>query len=141
MQFTLGDFTMFTSLLFPVNRLVLKVFAIGLGFSLLAGCATQQPPRDVTEVSSADTVLLFGPSTSDETEAGIKITYAQASMGFDSGCDPNQTFSDELNECAKLPAEVKTLAIDHCASFGLKAMFSGNSTNWLQQTVSNFTCE
>ena len=132
---------MFTSLLFPANRLVLKVFAIGLGFSLLAGCATQQPPRDATEVSSADTVLLFGPSTSDETEAGIKITYAQASMGFDSGCDPNQTFSDELNECAKLPAEVKTLAIDHCASFGLKAMFSGNSTNWLQQTVSNFTCE
>ena len=132
---------MFTSLLFPANRLVLKVFAIGLGFSLLAGCATQQPPRDATEVSSADTVLLFGPSTSDETEAGIKITYAQASMGFDSGCDPNQTFSDELNECAKLPAEVKTLAIDHCASFGLKAMFTGNSTNWLQQTVSNFTCE
>ena len=132
---------MFNSLLFSANRLVLKVFAIGLGFSLLAGCATQQPPRDVTEVSSADTVLLFGPSISDETEAGIKITYAQASMGFDSGCDPNQTFSDELNECAKLPAEVKTLAIDHCASFGLKAMFSGNSTNWLQQTVSNFTCE
>ena len=141
MQFTLGDFTMFTSLLSPVNRLVLKVFAIGLGLSSLAGCATQQPPRDATEVSSADTVLLFGPSTSDETEAGIKITYAQASMGFDSGCDPNQTFSDELNECAKLPAEVKTLAIDHCASFGLKAMFTGNSTNWLQQTVSNFTCE
>jgi hypothetical protein len=141
MQFILGDFTMFTSLLFPVNRLVLKVFAIGLGFSLLAGCATQQPPRDVTEVSSADTVLLFGLSISDETEAGIKITYAQASMGFDSGCDPNQIFSDELNECAKLPAEVKTLAIDHCASFGLKAMFSGNGTNWLQQTVSNFTCE
>lgn len=132
---------MFNPLLFSANRLVLKVFAIGLGFSLLAGCATQQPPRDVTEVSSADTVLLFGPSISDETEAGIKITYAQASMGFDSGCDPNQTFSDELNECAKLPAEVKTLAIDHCASFGLKAMFSGNSTNWLQQTVSNFTCE
>ena len=132
---------MCTSLLFPVNRLVLKVFAIGLGFSLLAGCATQQPPRDVTEVSSADTMLLFGPSTSDETEAGIKITYAQASMGFDSGCNPNQTFSDELNECAKLPAEVKTLAIDHCASFGLKAMFTGNGSNWLQQTVSNFTCE
>ena len=141
MQFTLGDFTMFTSLLFPANRLVLKVFAIGLGFSLLDVCATQKPPRDVTEVSSADTVLMFGPSISGETEAGIKITYAQASMGFDSGCDPNQTFTDELNECAKLPAEVKTLAIDHCASFGLKAMFSGNSTNWLQQTVSNFTCE
>ena len=132
---------MFTPLPFPVNRLVLKVCAIGLGLSLLAGCVTQQPPRDVGEVSSADTVLLFGPSTSDETEAGIKITYAQASMGFDSGCDPNQTFSDELNECAKLPAEVKTLAIDHCASFGLKALFVGNSTNWLQQTVSNFTCK
>jgi len=127
--------------LFPVNSLALKVFAIAVGLSLLAGCATQQPPRDVAEVSSADTVLLFGPSPSDETEAGIKITYAQASMGFDSGCDPNQTFSDELNECAKLPAEVKTLAIDHCASFGLKALFVGNSTNWLQQTVSNFTCK
>jgi hypothetical protein len=36
---------------------------------------------------------------------------------------------------------VKTLALDHCASFGLKAMFVGNTTNWLQQTVSNFTCE
>ena len=120
---------MFTSLLFPANRLVLKVFAIGLGFSLLAGCATQQPPRDVTEVSSADTVLLFGPSTSDETEAGIKITYAQASMGFDSGCDPNQTFSDELNECAKLPAEKKPLAITHCANYGMKAQVTGASTN------------
>ena len=132
---------MFTSLTFTLNRSLVTVFATALGFSLLTGCATPQPPRDVSEVSSADTVLLFGPSTSDETEAGIKITYAQASMGFDSGCNPNQTFSDELNECAKLPAEVKTLAIDHCASFGLKAMFTGNSTNWLQQTVSNFTCE
>jgi len=33
------------------------------------------------------------------------------------------------------------LALDHCASFGLNAMFVVNTTNWLQQTVSNFTCE
>jgi hypothetical protein len=128
--------------LFSLNRFALKGLTLTCGFTFLVGCATQQqPPRDASEVSSADTVLIFGPSTSDATEEGIKITYAQASMGFDSGCDPNQTFSDELNDCAKLPAEVKTLAIDHCASFGLKAMFVGNSSNWLQQTVSNFKCE
>ena len=122
--------------------LAFKIVAIAAGLVFLIGCAAQQqPPRDVSEVSSADTVLIFGPSTSDASEEGIKITYAQASMGFDSGCNPNQTFSDELNDCAKLPEEVKTLALDHCAGFGLKALFMGNSTNWLQQTVSNFTCD
>ena len=133
---------MFTSRLITQPRSVSKLFILVLGYILLAACASQQqPPRDVSEVSSADTVLIFGPSTSDASEEGIKITYAQASMGFDSGCNPNQTFSDELNDCAKLPEEVKTLAIDHCASFGLKALFVSNSTNWLQQTVSNFTCK
>ncbi len=125
-----------------VRTLSFKVAVTAVVLSFVIGCAAQQqPPRDVSEISSADTVLVFGPSTSDASEEGIKITYAQASMGFDSGCNPNQTFSDELNDCAKLPEEVKTLALDHCASFGLKALLMGNSTNWLQQTVSNFTCE
>ena len=133
---------MFTSRLITQPRSVSKLFILVLGYILLAACASQQqPPRDVSEVSSADTVLIFGPSTSDASEEGIKITYAQASMGFDSGCNPNQTFSDELNDCAKLPEEVKTLALDHCTSFGLKALFMGNNTNWLQQTVSTFTCD
>ena len=127
---------------FPVRTLGLKIVATAVVFAFFIGCAAQQqPPRDVSEVSSADAVLVFGPSTSDASAEGIKITYAQASMGFDSGCNPNQTFSDELNDCAKLPEEVKTLALDHCTSFGLKALFVGNSTNWLQQTVSNFTCD
>ena len=109
---------------------------------LLVACAGQQEtPRDVSEVASDNTVLIFGPSVSDATEEGIKITYAQASMGFDSGCDPNRTFSDDLNECAKLPAEVKEAAVSHCASYDKKAVFLGNGTNWLAQTVSRFACE
>lgn len=138
----LGKIGMSISRLSSLQYVTPKPLITALGFIVLTGCAAQQqPPRDVSEVSSADTVLLFGPSTSDASEEGVKITYAQASMGFDSGCNPNQTFSDDLNDCAKLPSEVKTLALDHCASFGLKAMFVGNTTNWLQQTVSNFTCE
>jgi hypothetical protein len=109
---------------------------------LLVSCAGQQEtPRDVSEIASDNTVLIFGPSVSDATEQGIKITYAQASMGFDSGCDPNRTFSEDLNECAKLPAEVKEKAISHCATYDKKAVFLGNGTNWLAQTVSRFVCE
>lgn len=108
----------------------------------LCGCAGQQEtPRDVSEIGTDNTVLIFGPSVSDATEEGIKITYAQASMGFDTGCDPNRTFSDELNECAKLPAEVKEQALNHCDSYGKKAVFLGNKSNWLAQTVSQFVCE
>ena len=105
---------MSTSRLSSLQCKIPKSLMVALGLIVLTGCAAQQqPPRDVSEVSSADTVLLFGPSTSDASEEGVKITYAQASMGFDSGCNPNQTFSDDLNDCAKLPSEVKTLALDH----------------------------
>ena len=118
-------------------------FAVMVALALaLCGCAGQQEtPRDVSEIGTDNTVLIFGPSVSDATEEGIKITYAQASMGFDSGCDPNRTFSEDLNECAKLPAEVKEKAISHCATYDKKAVFLGNGTNWLAQTVSRFVCE
>ena len=85
------------------------MFALTIG---LCGCAGQQEtPRDFSEIGTDNTVLIFGPSVSNATEEGIKITYAQASMGFDTGCDPNRTFSDELNECTKLPVEVKEEAM------------------------------
>ena len=115
------------------------MFALTIG---LCGCAGQQEtPRDVSEIGTDNTVLIFGPSVSNATEEGIKITYAQASMGFDTGCDPNRTFSDELNECTKLPVEVKEEAMSHCDSYGKKAVFLGNKSNWLAQTVSQFICE
>ena len=64
--------------LFSFNRFALKGLTLTSGFTFLVGCATQQQPlRDASEVSSADTVLIFGPSTSDATEEGIKITYAR----------------------------------------------------------------
>lgn len=108
---------------------------------MIAACSRDQPPRDVIDVSSSDTTALFKPFTSSASSEGIKITYAQASIGSDLGCDLFKTFSDQLNQCAKLPESVKSLATSHCESFGKKAVFLGNKTNLLQMTVSKFECE
>ena len=117
-----------------------KKWVLGLSAIVFVGCAAQ-PPREVSTISTSNTSLLTTPTASKESEDGINITYAQASVGFDTGCDFNQTFSDDLNDCAKLPVEVKEMAIAHCDGYGRKAMFLGNGTSWLQQTVSKFRCD
>ena len=77
----LGKMAMSTSRLSSLKCKISKSLMVALGLIVLTGCAAQQqPPRDVSEVSSVDTVLLFGPSTSDASEEGVKITYAQASI-------------------------------------------------------------
>lgn len=117
-----------------------KKWVLGLSTILFVGCAAQ-PPREVSTIETSNTSLLTAPTTSKESKDGINITYAQASVGFDTGCDINQTFSDDLNDCAKLPTAVKEMAIAHCDGHGRKAMFLGNGTSWLQQTVSKFRCD
>jgi hypothetical protein len=49
--------------------------------------------------------------------------------------------STKLNQCAKLPENVKQLAVDHCSRFEKTAMFLGNKTNLIQMTVSHFDCK
>lgn len=71
---------------------------------------------------------------------GIKITYPQVSIGFDPNCDAFRVMSDQLNQCEKLPANVRDMAIEHCGLFDKEAIFLGNKTNLLQMTVSDFEC-
>jgi hypothetical protein len=115
------------------------VLLLALGFT--AACARDEPPRDVSNVSSSNTSTLFKPTTSSASSEGIQITYAQVSLGFDAGCNPFKSFSSDLNQCAKLPETVKGLATAHCDTFNKKAIFVGNKTNLLQMTVSKFKCE
>jgi len=37
--------------------------------------------------------------------------------------------------------EFKVMAIDNCKNQGQKAVFLGNTTNFLKMTVSKFSCE
>jgi hypothetical protein len=101
----------------------------------------QETPRDADTISSSNTKTLTKPKITNADEKGISIRYAQISMGFDPNCNPNRIMSNELNECAKLPENVKSLAIQHCESIGKKALFLGNRTNLIQMTVSKFKCE
>ena len=105
------------------------------------GCTGAQSPNDVSDVSSKNIATIFPPKVTKSSPEKLEITYAQISMGFDSGCNPYQSFSSELNECAQLPSNVKVLAIDHCAKYSKKAVFLGNKTNLLKMTVSKFECE
>ena len=54
---------------------------------------------------------------------------------------PLEVFLTKKNECAELPENVKTIAMDHCESYDKKAVFLGNKKNLLQMTVSVFRCE
>ena len=64
-------------------------------------------------------------------------------MGFDTlGCNAYRNIStSELNQCAKLPEDVKAMAISYCENKGKKAVFWGNEDNWIKMTVSKFSCE
>ena len=98
-------------------------------------------PRDVETISSENAKTITKPKLKT-TRKGFKVTYAQMSIGFDKGCNPNKIMSDELNECATLPENVKQLAIDYCLKDDKKkAVFYGNTTNFLQMTVSRFRCK
>jgi len=118
-----------------------KFIVVSFCCTLLVGCADPETPRDVTDVSSKEIATIVAPKVTQSSPEKLEIRYAQISMGFDSGCNPFKSFSDKLNECAKLPKSVKVLAVDHCAKYSKKAVFLGNKTNILQMTVSKFKCE
>ncbi|GAB55982.1 short chain dehydrogenase [Glaciecola punicea ACAM 611] len=119
------------------STLVIAVlFAVGL-----AGCASTQPPRDVDTIQSSKSKTLTDPKITESDGNSLEITYAEISMGFDSSCNPYQSFSDELNDCSQLPENVKVMAIAHCEVKDKKAVFHGSGKNLLQMTVSKFTCE
>jgi hypothetical protein len=113
----------------------------GLMLVALAGCASQETPRDVSDVSSDKIKTLTKPKVTKSDEKGLSIRYAQLSMGFDKACNPFRSFSDKLNDCSELPESVKTLAVDHCEKHDKKAVFMGNRTTMLQMTLSKFTCQ
>ena len=117
------------------------IMTSALIFMALAGCASQETPRDVSEVSSDNIKTLTPPKVIKADEKGLSIRYAQLSMGFDKTCNPFRSFSEERNDCNELPENVKTLALDHCEQYGKKAVFMGNKTNFIQMTVSKFTCQ
>lgn len=71
---------------------------------------------------------------------GIQITYPQISIGFYENCGAFRPMSSQLNQCAKLPENVKQLAVDHCNRFEKTAAFTGNKTNLFHMTVSHFEC-
>ena len=106
----------------------------------LLGCSQAEPPRAVEAVSSENAATLLPPKVRSRTENGIEIVYPQVSIGFDANCSTFRVMSDKLNQCAKLPANVKNMAIEHCALFGKQAIFTGNKTNFLHMTVSRFEC-
>ena len=115
-----------------------------MGSIMVSGCLSggaPERPRDVADVSSSDTSTIIDPKIVKSSEEGIEIKYAQLSFGFDAGCNPYKTYSSDLNECAKLPENVKDIAIEHCAESGKKAVFLGNKTSLLKMTISEFSCE
>ena len=118
-----------------------KLFVSSLIISCLASCASQETPRDVDTVSSDKIKTLTPPKIIKSDVNGLSIRYAQMSMGYDATCNPNRSFSSELNDCNELPESVKTLATNHCEQSGQKAVFMGNKTNFIQMTVSKFTCQ
>lgn len=118
-----------------------KLFVSGLIITCLAGCASQETPRDVDTISSDKIKTLTPPKIIKSDVNGLSIRYAQMSMGYDAACNPNRSFSSELNDCNELPESVKNLAINHCEKYSKKAVFMGNKTNFIQMTVSKFTCQ
>lgn len=122
-------------------RLSKQIFLFFFTVAFLSSCAMQETPRDASSVSSSNTRTLTAPAIIDSDENFIDIRYAQMSMGFDPNCNPNRLMRDELNECAKLPENVKEIAMKHCEANGKKAVFLGNRTTLLQMTLSKFKCE
>lgn len=114
---------------------------IFIGCVALLGCSQAEPPRAVEAVSSANTATLLPPKVRSRTENGIEIVYPQVSIGFDASCSAFRVMSDKLNQCEKLPENVKNMAIEHCALFDRQAIFTGNKTNLLHMTVSRFECQ
>lgn len=112
-----------------------------LGLLAVSACGPNEPPRAVSAVSSSNTQTLLPPRVKDRSEDGIQIVYPQVSIGFDENCDSFRVMSDQLNQCAKLPENVKSVAVEHCALFDKQALFTGNKTNFLHMTVSHFECE
>jgi hypothetical protein len=113
---------------------------IGL-FFLVTGCSNNEPPRDVKDVSSKNIKTIVEPKITKSSSKMLEIRYAQISMGFAAGCNPYKSFSSKLNQCAELPENVKSMAVDHCEKYDKKAVFLGNKTNLLKMTVSKFGCE
>ena len=107
----------------------------------LAACAPSEPPREAATVSSANTATLLPPKIKKMSADGIQITYPQISMGFDANCGAFRVMSSKLNQCAKLPENVKQLAVEHCSRVDKTAIFTGNKTNMIHMTVSHFDCE
>ena len=118
-----------------------KLFISSLIIGCLASCASQETPRDVDTVTSDKIKTLTPPKIIKSGVNGLSIRYAQISMGFDATCNPNRSFNSELNHCNELPENVKSLANNHCQQYGKKAVFMGNKTNFIQMTVSKFTCQ
>ena len=112
-----------------------------MSFMALLGCSQAEPPRAVEAVSSENTATLLPPKVRGRSGTGIEIVYPQVSIGFDASCDSFRVMSDKLNQCAKLPSNVKQMAIEHCGLFDQQAIFLGNKTNFLHMTVSRFECE
>ena len=127
-----------------LNLRMIKYYRLFIGsliIGCLASCASQETPRDVDTVSSDKIKTLTPPKIIKSDVNGVSIRYAQISMGFDATCNPNRSFSSELNDCNQLPENVKSLATNHCQQYGKKAVFMGNKTNFIQMTVSKFTCQ
>lgn len=120
-------------------NMILKMISAAAVLAV-AACASE-PPRAVETVSSAQTMTLLPPKISKMTDSEIQITYPQASIGFDPSCNAYSPMQTRLNQCAKLPENVKTMATEHCERFDKAAIFLGNKTNFLHMTVSQFSCE
>ena len=117
---------------------VLLIFGL---LALISGCSNHEPPRDVKDISSKNIKTIVAPKITKSSSEVLEIRYAQMSMGFAAGCNPNKLFSSKLNQCAELPENVKSMAIGHCENYDKKAVFLGNKTNLLKMTVSKFRCE
>ena len=111
-----------------------------IGVTALLGCSQAEPPRAVEAVSSENTATLLPPKVRSRTENSIEIVYPQVSIGFDANCSTFRVMSDKLNQCAKLPENVKSMAVEHCAHFDKQALFTGNKANLIHMTVSYFEC-
>jgi hypothetical protein len=126
---------------FTLKKLFVKSLTIYAFGAILLGCASTEPPRLVSSISSSNSKTLTEPALEILENNYFEITYAEASIGFDSGCNPFKSFSDELNQCSKLPDNVKQMALQHCKGKSKSAMFLGNSKSLLQMTVSKFSCK
>ena len=121
--------------------LKIRLLFVAFVLAVITACSQSEPPRAASKVSSANTKTILPPRVKKRSEDGIQIVYPQVSIGFDANCDSSRVMSDQLNQCAKLPETVKSMAVEHCALFGRQAMFIGNKINFIKMTVSRFECQ